>query len=181
MRRWLTLSLVIGGVLSGVQGAWAQEDDDNGNGFGIGIGLVNLDESFADDTELYYTANFRFAVGERAGGRGWRGMVEPEVGYWDADTAEDLVAGVNFIGVLPHGGVQFFVGGGLGLHFLDAEVLVDDEIVSTDDELFGVNAQSGVDVRLNDTVSVFATGRFDIVEDTDSLQTKAYVGLRFGT
>ena len=50
-----------------------------------------------------------------------------------------------------------------------------------DDDAFGVNALFGVDVHLNETVTIFGTGRFDIINDSsDSLDAKVYLGLRFG-
>jgi hypothetical protein len=184
MKRWLTLSLVLGGSLFGFQAAVADDDDNGGSGgFGLGIGLVNLDNvlAVADDVELYYTANYRFAVGEeRETGGGWQGYLEPEVGYWDGDLASDLLVGVNFVGVLPYGGVDFFVGAGPAIHFLDSDVTVNNVTVSESEEAFGVNAHFGVDVHLSDSVSVFGTGRFDIVDDTESLEARAFVGLRFG-
>ncbi len=185
MKRWLTLSFVLGGLLFGFQAAVAQ-DEDSGQGLGLGIGLVNLDEEeLADDVELYYMVSYRFPVGGDDTRGAWRGHLEPEVGYYDADFASDLLAGLNFVGVMPYGGADFFVGAGLGVHFLDADVLVagsDSDIrVSESDEAFGVNAQFGVDVHLSDSVALFGAGRFDLVEDADALQAKAYVGLRFGS
>ena len=42
-------------------------------------------------------------------------------------------------------------------------------------------ASLGVDVHLNENVTVFGTGRFDIINDSsDSLEAKVYLGLRFG-
>ncbi len=184
MKRWLTLSLVLGGLLAGGQIAVAQDDEDSAQGFGIGVGLVNLDEEeLSDDVELYYMASYRIPVGGDDSRGEWRGLIEPELGYWDADFSSDLLAGVNFVGVMPYGGVDFFVGAGAGLHFIDADVQVEGSNVrvSESDESFGVNAQFGVDVHMSDSVALFGAGRFDLVEDADSLQAKAYVGLRFGS
>jgi opacity protein-like surface antigen len=185
MKRWLTLSLVLGGLLFGFGTAVADDgDEDSAQGFGIGIGLVNLDEEeIADDVELYYMASYRFPVGGDDTHGQWRGLLEPEVGYFDADFTSDLLAGLNFVGVMPYGGVDFFVGAGLGVHFIDADVQIagSDVRVSKSQEAFGVNAQFGVDVHLSDAVALFGAGRFDLVEDADALQAKAYVGLRFGS
>jgi len=169
---------------------------DNGDrfGFGIGIGLVNLDEEFlADDVENYLTAHLRIAFGDtnahRGGRRGLRGYLEPEIGYWSGDAGSDTMLGVNIIGSIPFNAVDFYVGAGAGIHMLESKArMVGDELIpSSDTDAFGVNAQFGVDVHLNETVTVFGTGRFDIINDTgegsrsgDALEAKVYLGLRFG-
>ena len=83
---------------------------------------------------------------------------------------------------MPLNAVEFFVGGGIGVHFLDVDdVIVDGVTVPTDsDEALGVNAQFGVDVSVSRSVGVFAVGRFDLVDDSrDEFEGKAYLGLRF--
>lgn len=165
-----------------------EADDDDRFGFGIGVGLVNLDEEFVDDdVETYLTAHLRIAFGDtsahKGGRRGLRGYLEPEIGIWESDFASDTLFGINIIGSIPFNAVDFFVGAGAALHMLETDPIVigDRTIAGTDDDAFGVNAQFGVDVHLNETVTVFGTGRFDIVDDSsDSLQAKVYLGLRFG-
>lgn len=184
MKHWFTLSLVLGGLLFGFQPAVADDDDENGLSFGLGFGLVNIDEEeISDDVENYYLLNLRVPVGDDEGrsSQAWSGHLEPEVGYWEGDNGEDLLAGVNLVGVVPMSGADFFVGGGIGLHFVDVDVVVDGQRISSNsEESIGVNAQFGVDVQVGDNVSLFGAGRFDLVEDADALQAKAYVGVRFG-
>ena len=156
-------------------------------GFGIGAGLVNLDEEFIDDdVETYLTAHLRIAFGDttahKGGRRGLRGYLEPEIGIWESDISSDTLIGINIIGSIPFNAVDFFVGAGAGIHMLETDpIIVDGEqIAGTDDDAFGVNAQFGVDVHISEDVTVFGTGRFDIVDDSsDSLEAKVYLGLRF--
>lgn len=159
-------------------------------GLGIGVGLVNLDEEFIeDDVENYLTAHLRIAFGDtnahRGGRRGLRGYLEPEIGVWDGSTSRDTMLGVNIVGSIPFNAVDFYVGAGAAIHMLETDAVGDQP--ATDNDAFGVNAHFGVDVHLNETVTVFGTGRFDIINDTsdsrtssDSLEAKVYLGLRFG-
>jgi hypothetical protein len=80
--------------------------------------------------------------------------------------------------------VDFFVGAGAGVHFIDQDirVFVDGGSIdrSESDEALGVNAHFGVDVGISSKVSFFGVGRFDIVDDSsNSLDAKAYLGVRF--
>ena len=84
---------------------------------------------------------------------------------------------------MPLHAVDFFIGAGAGIHFIDQDVRVftaTGAIDSSDsDEALGVNAHFGVDVGISRNVSVFGVGRFDIVDDSsNSLDAKAYLGLR---
>ncbi len=157
-------------------------------GFGIAFGLVNLDEEFIDDdVEQYLTAHLRIAFGDPSAHtgarRGLRGYLEPEVGVWDGDFRSDTMIGVNVIGSIPFNAVDFFVGAGIGLHMLEQDAFTNsagESVPGSDDDAIGVNAQFGVDVHLSETVTVFGTGRFDIIDDSsDSLEAKVYLGLRF--
>ena len=163
-------------------------------GFGIGVGLVNLDEEFVeDDVENYLTAHLRIAFGDtnahRGGRRGLRGYLEPEIGIWDGDFASDTMIGINIVGSIPFNAVDFYVGAGAAIHMLesDARMVGDVLVPATEEDAFGVNAHFGVDVHLSETVTVFGTGRFDIINDSsdtfsggDSLEAKVFLGLRFG-
>lgn len=146
---------------------------------------MNIDEDDIrdDDVEPYYALNFRIGVFGRparthASRRfGMRGYLEPELGYWSQSSRgisrSDLLLGLNLIGSTPVGpSADFFVGGGIGYHFAD------DDFNATDDSL-GVNAQFGADIFVARRVSLFAVGRFDLVDDRDDLEAKAYVGARF--
>jgi thiamine biosynthesis protein ThiS len=166
-----------------------ESDDADRFGLGIAVGLVNLDEEFlADDVEQYYTVHLRIAFGDanahRGGRRGLRGYLEPEIGMWDGARSRDTMIGVNIIGSIPFNAVDFFVGAGAGIHMLETDAFTNSDgvtVAATDDDAFGVNAQFGVDVHLTENVTVFGTGRFDIVDDSsDSLEAKVYLGLRFG-
>ena len=200
MKRWLTVValMAIPLVLFGTP-VVAQDDDENAAvsddwdddrlnpryALGVGYGLVNLDEeAFEDDVEPYLMASFRIRMGKNKGARkGMRGYLEPEVGYWDRNSngneSSDFLLGLNIVGVQPLGAVDFFVGGGLGAHFIDSDIQLDDERLSDSATSLGANAHFGVDVQLSRKVSLFAAGRFDIVEERDDLEAKAYMGLRF--
>lgn len=169
-------------------------EDEGRYALGIGFGLVNLDEEgLSDDVEPYFSASFRIRVGNRRPARGYsneanrrfgmQGYLEPEIGYWESSTrtfdASDFMIGLNIVGVSPIGAADFFVGGGLGLHFVDQDITVRNVRSSISEESFGANAHFGVDVWVGRNVSLFGVGRFDIVEDRDDLEAKAYVGVRF--
>lgn len=159
---------------------------------GIGLGLVDLGDDFVvaddavidiDDVEQYLMLNLRIPFGDRhahggSSAGGFRGYLEPELGYWDGDISSDMLLGINIVGGMPFNAVEFFIGGGIGMHFIDSDLQVaggDDS-----DEALGVNAHFGVDVSVSDSVSLFGMGRFDLVDDDrDELEGKASVGLRF--
>lgn len=171
-----------------------EADTDDRYALGFGLGLINLDEErLSDDVEPFFNLHLRIRFGERAhqaGDTGIRGYLEPEIGYWTSDNTDatgvntsgsDLLVGVNVIGVIPMESVDFFVGAGAGIHFVNADVTIPGQAtVTTDDEALGVNAQFGVDVHLSRSTTIFGVGRFDIVDDTsNSLEAKVYLGLRF--
>jgi hypothetical protein len=169
------------------------EEPANRFALGFGFGLVDLGDDLVvgnqlinnDDIEQYYAVNFRIGFGQRRSGRagrhgsGYRGYLEPEVGYWENDTQSDTLLGLNILGATPVGGVEFFVGGGIGLHFIDTTIEQFD--IDESESALGVNAQFGVDVLISDRVSLFGMGRFDLIDGDrgDNLETKATVGLRF--
>ncbi len=187
-------------------------EDEARKAFGIGLGLISLDEpGISDDVEIYGTINFRFAIGPDTHRPGsWRGYLEPELGYWESSESgdlpsagrdvpgtarqqlgkTDLLLGINIVGVQPFHSVDFFLGAGVGIHFIDQDLrtfskasdtapsIATDSSVS--DEALGVNAQFGVDVGLSRRTSLFGVGRFDIVDDgSNALDAKVYLGLRF--
>ncbi len=142
-----------------------------------------------DDVEPYFALNLRIRLdrlgrGRGRGGSGFRGYLEPELGYWESSSAassvSDLLLGVNLIGGMPLDAVEFFVGAGLGVHLVDRDFRGAGLDLSGSDEALGVNAHFGVDVALWRNVSLFGVGRFDIVDDDrDELEGKAYLGARF--
>ncbi len=168
-------------------------EDEGRYSVGVALGLISLDDPGQDDdVEFYGTINFRIAIGpghDRPGS--WRGYLEPELGYWESDAGpagetfqllgrSDLLLGLNIVGVMPFDAVDFFIGAGAGIHFIDQDAVVLGGNTSASDEALGVNAHFGVDVGLSRRVSLFGVGRFDIVDDnSNSLDAKAYLGLRF--
>jgi opacity protein-like surface antigen len=156
----------------------------------VGAGLADVNSV----AEAYLTAALRIRIGQRSQegetsdwrGRqpenGMRGYLEPEVGYWKASgnngAGSDLLLGVNLIGVVPVGAVDTYIGAGLGAHRLDADLLSNPTSSGKQTKL-GVNAQFGLDVYLTRSVSLFGTGRFDLVQDArKSVQAKAFLGIR---
>ncbi len=172
-------------------------EDEGKYSLGLALGLISLDDpGQADDVEFYGTVNFRIAVGPGNNRPGsWRGYLEPELGYWESGAGpagqssqqlgrSDLLLGLNIVGVMPFNAIDFFIGAGAGIHFIDQDVRRFTAMGSIDssdsDEALGVNAHFGVDVGISRNVSFFGVGRFDIVDDTaNSLDAKAYLGLRF--
>lgn len=176
----------------------AQNRDPDRYAFSVGAGIVEPDDS----GELYYTAALRIGLfrsqknRDRVDDDDWRyskrgdieAYLEPEIGYWERDEAglqeSDLSGGINAIGVVPGRAVDYFFGVGLGFHILDAELVDSGRGVGTgilaDDTVLGGNFQVGLDIHLSESVSLFGTGRFDVLEDVDdTLQGKVYMGLRF--
>jgi hypothetical protein len=158
----------------------------------VGVGLADVDSV----AETYLTAALRIRVSGqhreddshdwrgRPPESGVRGYLEPEVGYWKASgknangNGSDLLLGLNLVAVIPVGAVDTFIGAGVGAHRLDA-VLLANPASGDKQTKIGVNAQFGLDVYLTRSLSLFGTGRFDLVQDVrKSVQAKAYLGLR---
>jgi hypothetical protein len=203
MRRWLTISVLAMTALlwSGLASAQTSNDEDrdgdNGHhqerfAFGIGAGFVEP----TGDVENYFMASLRIRTSGRAhgdGGNGSRGhdprgegmtgYIEPEVGYWksndDRISGSDTLLGVNLIGVVPLGNVDTFFGVGVAAHFIDTSLLENDPFAEGSDTKLGGDAQFGLDLYINNTLSAFGVGRFDLVQGSeDSVQSKVYLGLR---
>lgn len=202
MRIWLAVAAALCVLAGSGQMVFAEEhdetiylDEDYDNertwSIGLGIGLVDIGDSVIDrttilnddDDDQFLMLNLRIPFGDRHAHRGpektgFRGYVEPELGYWEGDFATDMVVGVNVIGGLPYRAAEFFIGGGVGMHFLDTDFALPSG--KTSDDSLGVNAQLGVDVKAGDSISFFALSRFDLIdEERDELETKLAVGLRF--
>lgn len=194
MRRWWTILALTGLTLLTSQGANAQTSDNgddeeygprqNNYALAVGAGLVE-----AQDTETYLMAALRIRVnrrsdeGESDNGGGIRGYIEPEIGYWkssdDLIEGSDTLIGANLVGVVPFGRVDSFYGAGVGAHFLDSQLITGDTSDTGSETKLGLNAQFGVDIYLTRTVSVFGTGRFDLVQgDSRRTQSKVYLGVR---
>jgi hypothetical protein len=200
MRRWMTVGVVTAAVLLTAGQAWAQssrdryDDEDEGGGrhrdrFALGVGIGLVDPGIKVQT--YYTASLRIRTSGRDNGRrnagdeGITGYLEPEVGYWTASgdknraKGSDTLVGVNLIGVIPLGAVDSFFGVGAGAHFVDRSVLANDVTLTGSDTKFGANAQFGIDLYINRSLSAFGVGRFDLVQDaSNNVQSKVYLGLR---
>jgi opacity protein-like surface antigen len=144
---------------------------------GLGVGLVKPSDV---DSTFWITANYRFRLGDRL----W---LEPEAGYWkkgeellDGEVSiEDLNFGLNAILAVPSGGLEPWVGAGLGVHLVKGLLGVDDADVEFDETQakLGVHLLGGIDFGLTDTFDLFAALRYDIVPDLS--QFKAYGGLRY--
>ena len=161
--------------------ALAQEDEEGRFAIGLGGGMVETDTG----AEPYLTANLRIRAGYRVAGEERSGsvfgFVEPEVGRWSRTVAgadeTDTHVGVNIGGAMRLRAVEYFIGGGIGYHFIDREQGGND--LDADDGI-GVNAQFGFDLLMSETVSLFGVGRFDLIENApQSEQGKAYLGVRF--
>jgi opacity protein-like surface antigen len=196
-------------LLLGAGAARAQDDHARGDRgrdvqLGLGVGLVDPQDS--GTAEVYSSASLRIRVGHGKGsdagagqwdgdhyrGRppndrsgGILGYVEPEVGYWKGGDKgqdfEDLLAGINLIGVVPTRSADYYLGVGFGVHFFKAELDATDfaPAVKEDDQRFGGNLQVGVDVNLGPNVALFGTGRLDLLEgEIAERQTKVYAGIR---
>jgi hypothetical protein len=171
-------------------------DDDNGGdrhrdrfALGVGVGLVEP----LNKTENYYIASLRIRFSGRGddddtrratGEEGIIGYLEPEIGYWSPSgnnpgSGEDLLLGVNLVGVIPLGPVDTFLGVGAGAHFIDATLLTNRGGVSGSETKLGANAQFGLDLFITRKLSAFGVGRFDLVQGSDDrVQSKVYLGLR---
>ncbi len=200
MSQRVLLTVLITFVLLTLAGPAAQAEErrePDRYAFSVGAGIVEPDGA----GELYYTAALRIGLFRkdkkhddvddddwRYSGRGdIEAYLEPEVGYWERDDngvqQSDFSGGINAIGVVPGRAVDYFFGVGLGFHQLDADVVGSSRGLglTADDTVLGGNFQVGLDIHLNDTVSLFGTGRFDVLENADdTLQGKVYMGLRFG-
>ena len=192
MRRWLTISAVMGALLLGSAPTWAQQDDgENENeaynwALAVGAGLVEP----ADNTETYLMAAFRMRVGRNDGENGGssgdksiQGYIEPEIGYWESTSdrieGSDLLVGVNIIGAFPFAAAETFLGVGIGAHFVDAALVADDPREEGSETKLGANAQFGLDLHLSRSLSAFGAGRFDLVQGAaDEVQSKVYLGIR---
>lgn len=195
MKRWslILLTALLASLAAGT--ASAQNRDLDRFVFGIGMGLVDLSDSFADSsTETYLTASFRILLGDKDKKRDDQSVVayiEPEIGYWESDnripldtgntvdiSQSDLMVGINIIGVVPFNKVDYFLGAGLGIHTFDVGRSLSGVQLS-DEETFGVNIQTGLDVHVGENFDVFGLLRLDLVEDVQEEQAKIVLGVRF--
>lgn len=177
--------------------AFAQADEAERFSIGVAGGITQTEIG----NEPYWMASARFRAGYRTAGEerhgSVTGYVEPEIGYWSGTgnapvngnslkvKERDTLLGVNVGGAVRLRSVEYFLGGGVGYHFLNRS-LEDVAHVATgssdfgDDNKVGVDAQFGFDLLMTETVSIFGVGRFDLVQDApDASQGKAYVGVRF--
>ena len=166
--------------------AAAQNNNSYDRALALQAGLAELDTG----TETVFGASFRFRIAgppaDRDSRGSMRGYLEPEVQYVESDfsvdalsvTSEDLLVGINIVGVVPFGAVDTFFGGGPALHFLDARSELTG--LESSSEAFGLNIHVGVDVHMSETIALTVAGRLDLIEDAiDEEQTKILIGLRF--
>lgn len=211
LRTAIPVALAAAVLLLGGGAARAQEEGegDEGREFHLGLGAGLVDAEDVESAEIYYSAALRIRLGRGGdfdeeegqwegdhykgkpptGGNsgGIRGYIEPEVAYWsvggDDESIEDLLAGVNLVGVVPTRGADYFLGVGFGVHFFDAELRREvagiDTVIVDDDTRLGGNLQVGIDVHLSESTALFGTGRIDILEgEIAERQSKVYLGLR---
>ena len=157
---------------------------------GLGIGLTDAGPGAAP----YLTAALRIRIGDEGAAEGISAFIEPEIGYWEDDDTRagvrsrqsDLHVGVNIVGAFEMSRVEYFIGAGIGIHFLGADLDVANLSVDEDTEALGVNVHFGVDIDLSESLALLGVGRFDIVDDdrdetvvaTEDVQGKGFVGLR---
>jgi hypothetical protein len=166
--------------------AAAQNNNSYDRALGLQAGLADL----STGTESVLGATFRLRIAgppaDRDSRGSMRGYLEPEVHYLESDfsvdalsvTSEDLLVGLNIVGVVPFGAVDTFFGGGPALHFLDTNS--DLTGLDSSDEELGLNIHVGVDVHLSDAIALTVAGRLDLIEDAiDEEQTKILIGMRF--
>lgn len=193
MKKWWIVPAFLGVALLASQPALAQSNDDDEDddapynyALGVGAGLVEVGQ-----TENYLTASLRIRVGRDGEDsrtsldRSIQGYLEPEIGYWESTdddsgiAGEDLLVGLNLVGAFPFSVAETFLGVGVGVHFIDTQLLEADPRVEGSETKLGANAQFGVDLRLSRSLSAFGTGRFDLVQgSTENVQSKVYLGLR---
>jgi len=198
MRRWLMISATLGAALLAANLASAQSNRDRDRNdkdepatsnyaLAVGVGLVQP----TGQTENYYMAALRIRLNredeDNGGGagrdRGFQGYLEPEIGYWKSTDrlikGSDTLLGINLIGSFPFSTAETFLGAGVGAHFVDADVLRSDASLSGSQTKLGANAQFGIDLHITRALTVFGTGRFDLVQGAkDNVQSKIYLGLR---
>lgn len=194
MNRWSPIFLLAMLALLVPSSATAQNEELDRFAFGIGIGLVDLSDSVLENsTETYVTAAFRILLGDKDRGRDDQAVVaylEPEIGYWESSNRipigntsvdsdqSDLSVGLNIIGLVPFRRVDYFLGAGLAIHSFDAGTNLSG-VQLDDDEVFGVNVQTGLSVHVSENVDVFGLLRLDLVEDIQEEQAKIVLGVRF--
>jgi len=161
------------------------------NSLAVGAGLVNADSQ----TQPYLMAALRLRIGhhhQQHDSEDWRGhppdtgirgYFEPEIAYWKAGSdqggGKDQLIGFNLIGVIPLGPVDSFFGAGAAYHRIDQSILLGVPTATGTEGKVGVDAQFGIDLYLNRSLSLFGAGRFDLVQDLRrGVEGKAYLGLR---
>ena len=158
---------------------------------GVGVGLNRV----GGQGIFYLTGNYRFNwwddesedIGTTLRSRGrsrMKSFLEAEVGYWkDSELVpyeSELLIGLNIVGVLPTRSVDFFFGGGAGVHFIGESDLMEEDEMLAGGARFGANIQFGVEMNFTDPVGFFALGRYDLLQgDIVDFQAKIIIGTRF--
>ncbi len=172
------LALVFAFLVCIPQGVQAETD------IGIGAG-VNFTGDGDLGTTYYVTANLRWQPHPHF-------AMEPEVGFWSktattsfcflvchTETVDfrDLNLGVNVYYVFRSGKVQWSVGGGPSVHFIQG-VIGFFGAGSGEETSVGVQVLGGFDFPLTDRSKFFVTTRLDYI-DAFNGQVKIYGGIRF--
>ncbi len=130
---------------------------------GVSLGYV---EARRVDPTLVFSGDFRFHLSRTF-------ALAPEFSYWKksesslsvTSSIEDLQFGVNLVAVLPVGRrVEFFLGGGGGLHHVTGNVQVTSAAAVSDSiTQGGVDVLGGIDIGAGDNLSFFVLARYDWV------------------
>lgn len=150
---------------------------------GVGIGYVRADSV---DPTIVFAGDFRFFVSKNI-------ALSPEISYWKkssrsagiAASLKDLQFGVNLLAVLrPFRTVEFYGGGGGGVHQVGADVAISTIQASETITKAGLDVTGGMVLEVADDVGFFMAGRYDWVLDVGGSdpgrldQHKFYGGFR---
>jgi hypothetical protein len=130
---------------------------------GVSLGYV---EARNVDPTLVFSGDFRFHLSGKF-------ALAPEFSYWKksqsslsvTSSVEDLQFGVNLVAVLPASRrVEFFLGGGGGLHHVTGNVQVASAAAVSDSiTQGGLCVLGGIDIGAGENLSFFGVARYDWV------------------
>jgi hypothetical protein len=175
-------------ILIGPPALLAQDDEEGRFALGVAAGMLETEHG----PEPYLTASLRIRAGYTGEGDepqgSITGYIEPEVAWWNYETSvletSDLLVGVNIGGAVRLRAIEYFLGAGVGYHFLEESRISALDRRSADDGAAGVNAHFGIDIRMSQRFSLYGVGRFDLVDVKEASsfegeQVKAYLGGRY--
>jgi hypothetical protein len=146
------------------------------------------------DATWYVTGGFRWHLDDN-----W--AVEPDVGYWKQDEAQDLClrrgcvayglsdfhAGLNVLYVGTAGDLGLYTGGGLAAHWRDRDITQNvtppHNAPDVDKTRLGLHILFGVDIPIASAVDITTAARSEWIFRDDDLDTQSVfkftAGLRF--